>query len=143
MAGNQNVRARDLNAPTAKMVFDGHEYPLRFDMNAFRIAEDIYEEEYGKDKNFAEIALDLTKGRLGAIMAMYYAALRSAGAKITWVQFQAAFKLTDIPGVKERMTELLADALPDSSGKGNNSAPDPTKETPEGVSHGTGSGTEP
>ena len=141
MAKKQNIRARDLTAPVTKMVFDGQEYPLRFDLNTFRIAEDIYADEFGKDKNFAEIALELTKGRLGAIMAMYYAALKSAGAEIGWAHFQANFRLTDIPGVKERMTQLVADALPDVDPQDGKADPTKGDEVPEVSSPGTGSGT--
>lgn len=120
MAKNTNVpaghtvRARDISAPRATMQFDGKDYPIRFDLNAFRIAEDVFEEQYHKDANFAEIALQLTKGRLGAIMAMYYAGLISAGADISWERFAGTFRLTDIPGVQERLTELVAEALPDA-----------------------------
>ena len=41
MANQKNVRGRDLTAPKQKMEFDGREYTLRFDMNCFRIAEDV------------------------------------------------------------------------------------------------------
>ena len=138
----KNVRGRELAAPQTEMEFDGQMCPLKFDMNCFRIAEDVYEEEYGQDANFAEIAVKLTKGRLGAIMAVSYAALVSGGLNITFPNFQAVFKLTDIPGVRDRMTDLLADALPDPDPDEAN-APDPTKEAAAGSFPGAGSGTEP
>lgn len=143
---NENVRGRDLAAPESRMEFDGRMYPLRFDMNAFRIAEDVYADIYHKDKNFAEIAMELTRGRLGAIMAMYYAALASAGAEIEWPGFQARFRLTDIPGVRDRLTELLADSMPDPDpNEKGNGAPGPLTggdAAPGAASPGTGSGTE-
>lgn len=141
MANKQNVRGRDLTAPTQKMEFDGREYTLRFDMNCFRIAEDVYEEQYGKDRNFAEIAIELTKGRLGAVMAVYYAAMISGGAELAWEEFSEKFRLTDIPGVRDKLTVMLSDALPDpepgdDKGPLANGAGGPAAASP-----GTGSGT--
>lgn len=139
----KNVRGRDLTAPTQKMEFDGREYTLRFDMNCFRIAEDVYEEQYNKDRNFAEIGVELVKGRLGAVMAVYYAALVSGGAKLDWAEFAARFRLTDIPGVRDRLTEMLGDALPEPEADAK-AAPLPEGgSAPEGALTGTGSGTEP
>ena len=132
------VRGRELTAPKATMKWRGRECELRFDLNAFRIAEDVYADEYGKDKNFAEIALELTKGRLGAIMAMYYAALVSGGEEISWPSFQAEFQLTDIPGVRERLTQMVADALPEADPGGDPGPLAKGDEVPEGVSHGNG-----
>lgn len=141
MANQKNVRGRDLTAPTQKMEFNGREYALRFDMNCFRIAEDIYEEQYGQDLNFAEIAMKLVKGKLGAVMAVYYAAMISGGADLRWDDFAAQFKLTDIPGVRDRLSEMLSDALPDPE-PGDSSAPlSNGAEGPAAPSTGTGSGT--
>ena len=140
MADMNKVRARDLTAPAQTMEFDGQERTLRFDMNTFRIAEDVYADEYGKDRNFAEIALELTKGRLGAIMAVYYGALVSGGMQLSWEHFSGTFKLTDIPGVKDQLTIMLADALPDPEDSG---APlQAGAEAPGSPSHGPGSAAE-
>ena len=143
MANNRNVRGRDLAAPTQKMEFNGREYALRFDMNCFRIAEDVYEERYGQDLNFAEIAMKLVKGKLGAVMAVYYAAMISGGADLDWDDFAAQFKLTDIPGVRDRLSEMLSDALPDPEPGADGAPLSNGAEGPAAPSTGTGSGTAP
>ena len=135
-------------APITEIVMDGTVYQLRFDLNCFRIAEDIYADEYQKEKNFAEIALELTRGRLSAIMAVFYAAIRSAGNALSWQAFCGTFKLTDIPGVKDALIQAVADALPEPDAPVAPAAPekgqDPTNGKPESqpTSPGTGSGTE-
>lgn len=120
---SKNQRAKDLRAPLTHLEFDGKMYPVKIDLNAFRIAEEIYEDEYHRDKNFAEIAVELSKGRLGAIMAVCYAGLVSGGLDVTWANYASLFKLTDIPGLKDRMAELVADALPDPEGDGKGEGP--------------------
>lgn len=135
----KDPKGRNLMAPVDTLTLGGETYPLRLDLNAFRIAEDVYADEYGKDKNFAEISLELTKGRIGAIMAVFYGGIVSAGAKITWANFAEVFKLTDIPGVKEKMIEMLADALPDAEGGGQDPTSPGNGESAAG-SPGTGSG---
>lgn len=143
MANNKKQpRGRELRAPVQTMEFNGREYKVRFDMNAFRIAEDVFEIYFHQDVNFAEIALRLTKGKLGAIMAVYYAALVSGGAEVTWDEFAHNFKLTDIPGVRDKLTELLADALPDPEPQAG-SGPLAESRGTSPTSPGTGSGTEP
>ena len=143
MANNKKQpRGRELRAPTQRMEFNGRMYEVRFDMNAFRIAENVFEEYYHQDVNFAEIALRLTRGKLGAIMAVYYAALVSGGADVSWSDFAQNFKLTDIPGVRDKLTELLADALPDPEPQAG-SGPLAESRGTSPASPGTGSGTEP
>ena len=142
MSKMDNVRGRELRAPAQTMEFDGEQRKIVFSMETFRIAEDVYEEQYGKDKNFAEIAMDLTKGKIGAVMAVYYAALVVGGLDITWANFAAIFKLTDIPGVKDALIEMTADALPDPEpGEGKEDKKDPLAADAAEPSPGAGSGT--
>lgn len=136
---SKDVKGRDMAAPITQLTLDGETYPLRIDLNAFRIAEDVYADEYGKDKNFAEISMELTKGRIGAIMAVFYGGIVSAGANITWANFAATFQLTDIPGVRDKLIEMLADALPDAEGGGQDPTSPGNGESASG-SPGTGSG---
>lgn len=141
MANKKQVHGRELRAPEQRMELGGKTYTLRFDMNAFRIAEDVFEERYGQDANFAEIAMKLTRGKLGAIMAVYYAAMISGGADISWEDFSQQFKLTDIPGVRDKLTVMLADSLPDPEPGAGTGDGAPLAEN--GAGPGAGSGTEP
>lgn len=109
---NEEIRGRDISRPMDRLELDGTEYPLAFDMTAFRVAEDVYELQYKRNANFAEITQWLGQGKMGAIMAMLYGALIGAGNEITWAQFAKSFKLDSLPGVREILEKGVKDALP-------------------------------
>lgn len=108
------IKARDISRPVDSMELDGQSYALAFDLNAFRVAEDVYELQYGRNLNFGDIAQHLATGRIGAIMAVLYGALLSGGLQITWGEFCKKFKLVDIPGVKEKLVDNVRKALPEA-----------------------------
>ena len=97
------MRGKDVDAPTSEMTLGGEKMPLRFDMETMRIAEDV---------KFADILQYLAMGKIGGIMAILYGALRSAGAEIAWRDFTAAFRLTDVPGVREQLQQQMLAAMP-------------------------------
>lgn len=109
---NEEIRGRDISRPVDRLELDGQEYPLAFDMTAFRVAEDVYEYQYNRNANFAEITQWLGQGKIGAIMAVLYGALIGAGNEITWAQFAKAFRLDSLPGVREMLEKGVRDALP-------------------------------
>lgn len=106
------MRGKDVDAPTSEMTLGGEKMPLRFDMETMRIAEDVYEQYFGRNANFADILQYLAMGKIGGIMAILYGALRSAGAEIAWRDFTAAFRLTDVPGVREQLQQQMLAAMP-------------------------------
>lgn len=115
-------RARDISQPMDRLVFDDKEYILKFDNNAFRLAEDVYELHYGRDCNFAEIISQLAKGKLGAIMAVMYGGMVSGGSEMAWKEFTEKFTLTALPGVKEMLIRNVSEAMPkadEAGGEGN------------------------
>ena len=114
---SENVRGADITAPLEYIELAGKEYPLRFDLTCMRIAEDVYEIQYGRNDNFAMIAKALGAGKLGAVMAFLYGALLSGIAAekkepMPWDEFSEKFRLTSIPTVRELLMEKLTDALP-------------------------------
>ena len=119
------VRAVDISRPTDHLELDGVDYPLGFDLACMRVAEDVYELQYGRNVNFAAIVMHLAAGKLGAIMAILYGALLS-GAKahkvepLTWEEFTEKFRLTSIPAVKELLMEKVKEALPKAEGDSEN-----------------------
>ena len=122
MSEKREVRGADVSSPIAQIRLDGADMPLKFDLNAFRVAEDIYEIEYGRDLNFARIITQLSAGKLGAVMAVLYGALVSAakdrGEKpMTWAEYAGKFRLESIPGVTEMLMEKVAEAMPEAGGK--------------------------
>ena len=110
------IKARDIFKPVDSMELGGETYVLAFDLNCFRVAEDVYELQYGRNEHFGNIVRHLATGRIGAIMAVLYGALVSGGNQITWADFYAKFKLTDIPGVKDQLLSNVRKALPETDG---------------------------
>ncbi len=66
------VMGRDISRPVDAMELGGQTYPLAFDMNCFRVAEDVYELQYGRNLNFGTIVQHMAAGKIGAIMAVLY-----------------------------------------------------------------------
>ena len=125
MQNESEIRGVDISRPLDHLEMDGENYPLAFDMNSMRVAEDVYELQYNRIAGFAEIVRHLAAGRIGAIMAILYGALLS-GAKaegsepMTWGEFTEKFKLTSIPSVKDMLMRNLKNALPQvEAGEGN------------------------
>lgn len=119
------VRGTDISKPLDHLEMDGDTYPLAFDMNAMRVAEDVYEIQYGRVLGFADIIRHLVAGRIGAIMAVLYGALLSGAresgvAPMDWETFVGKFKLSSIPGVKDMLLKNVEKALPKAeTGEGN------------------------
>ena len=110
------VRGSALAAPADYMILDGTRYRLVFDLKQARIAEDIYELQYGRSVSYFVIAQHLAQGRLGAMMAVYYAALVSGGTDMPWEEYQKKFRLDALPGVKEWLLEHVLKSLPEAEG---------------------------
>ena len=66
---------------------DGKSYRMDFDMGALANAEGIYESKFGKIVRVDVIIGELVSGMARATMAFAYAALISAGEKLTWEEF--------------------------------------------------------
>ena len=131
----QSYLARDISRPIDRLELDGVTYPLAFDNGAMRVAEDVYEIQYRRSLNFAEIVKQLAAGKLGAVMAVLYGALLSGvkdttGEPMTWDEFSEKFRLTSVPGVKELLLKNLQRALPKAEGKETENPPQ-TGETTE------------
>ncbi len=54
-----------------------------------------------------------------AIMAVFYGALVAGGTDMSWEEFDEAFKLDSIPGVKEMILRGVMEALPKVESKRN------------------------
>lgn len=110
----EKIMARDMSAPRKTIVVNGQEYTLAFDCNTLRICEDVYEDHYKRQKNFAEIADELARNRLGAIMAILYASLISGGADLSWQQYTEWFRLENLSSISESLVAGITEALPEA-----------------------------
>ena len=112
MATMNNQRGRDMSAPITHITLNGTRYKLAFTNMAARVAEDVYEQQYGQDVGYADILTALTKFKYKAVMAMLYGALIAGGTSMSWDEFDAAFKLDSIDGIFDIILKGVADSLP-------------------------------
>lgn len=118
---NEDLKGRDISRPMDHIELNGVEYPIAFDMASMRVAEDVYELQYGRNLNFADIVRHLMAGKIGAIMAILYGALLSGakahgGEPMTWAAFADSFRLTSIPYIRDKLMKSVTEALPKAEG---------------------------
>lgn len=91
------------------------EYTLDFDMLTLSQAEVIYATKYGmKGANVQQIFSDLFEQSTAAVMALGYAALTSAGSKISWeVYAKELFTWESEADWNTAVCEGIADMLPE------------------------------
>lgn len=121
----QKIRGRDVSAPVKHITINGVTYPLVFNNNMARIAEDVYEEAYGKDVGYQDILKSLARGKYSATMAMYYAAMVAGGAEISWEDFDRDFRIDQIEGVREILAKGITQSLPTEDTDEDNAEKDP------------------
>lgn len=119
----QNQRGRYVAAPIKEIELNGKRYALLFSNRAARVAEDVYEQQYGQDVGYADILTDLTKFKYKAVMAVFYGALIAGGTDMSWEDFDTNFKLDSIPGIKEIITKGVLDSLPKADTQGDDETP--------------------
>ena len=108
------MRGRDMSAPVEYITLNDTRYQTVYDNQTARLAEDVYEQQYGKDVGYGEILQGIARGKYSAIMALFYAAIVSGGAQLTWEDFDAQFKLDSIEGVREVIARAIQKSLPDA-----------------------------
>lgn len=109
-------RARDISAPIQFITLDGQRYKLAFTNRAARLAEDVYEQVYGRDVGYTEILKALSNFKYKAVMAVFYGALIAGGVEMDWETFDNLFKLDSIEGIREIIVQGVVDALPRDNG---------------------------
>lgn len=88
---------------------DGKSYRMDFDMGALANAEGIYESKFGKIVGVDVIIGELVSGMARATMAFAYAALISAGEKLTWEEFgKNIYTFENYNVIMDAVTEGLA-----------------------------------
>lgn len=112
MENNAADRARHVAAPIQYITLKGVKYPAIYNNKTARICEDIYADVYCKDIGYANILVELSRGRYSAIMAMLYAAIVSGGSDMTFQEFDEIFSLDAIDGLKEKVLAGVTASLP-------------------------------
>lgn len=108
----KQVKGRDIAAPLEEIVIDGYHYELVFNNRAARYAEDVYENQYGKDVGYADILRGIAKGKYSAIMAIFYGAMKAGGCPLSWDEFDEKFKLDEITGLDTIIMRGVEKSLP-------------------------------
>lgn len=107
------MMAKDVSAPIRRMKIDGVQYELVFNNRFIREVETIYDAEYHCPKPAPMIFAEGQAGMMRALYALFYAAARSGGLKMTYQEFENQFSLLDVEGVQEMLNQGISDALPD------------------------------
>lgn len=107
------IKGRDIASPVKTITIEDVPHPLVFNNQSARLAEDVYEDQYKRDQNYAEILQDLSRGKYRAVMAVFYGAMVAGGADISWAEFDEKFKLDSIPGIKETIMAGVVQSLPE------------------------------
>ena len=115
------TRAKDVVAPVEFITIDGVRHRMVFNNRMARIAEDVYERQYGRDIGYVEILQQVAKRKYAAIMALMYAGMAAGGAKMEWDEFDTKFKLDAVDGIYDAIMRGVQGALPkageDDSGR--------------------------
>lgn len=117
------VKAKDLRAATKYITVDGTRVKMLFNNYCYYLAEDIYDREFGRDVGFEKILAEASDGKLRALMALTYAAIKAAGneEKIgSFKYFMDNFNLVDMQSMSADVIEGIAETLPDQEDDGKN-----------------------
>ena len=111
------MRGQDIAAPVKTVTLEGKTYELVFSNKAARIAEDVYNDQYGRDANYLEILKDMAAMKHRALLAVVYGALIAGGGDMTYDAFEEAFTYDCIDALREIIRKGVFEALPEADGK--------------------------
>ena len=138
MTQQKILKGRDVSAPVRHVTHNGRTYPMVYNNTTARLVEDVYADIYGHpEKGYYDVLDELAVPKHRAVMAMAYAAIHAADPSVTWEEFDASFRITDIEGMREAMQSAVLESLPDPEDDGEaknaDAAPEdrsPTPDTP-------------
>ena len=107
------ARGQDIASPVQTVTLDGTTYQLKFSNKSARIAEDIYNEQYGRDVNYLDILKEMAAFKHRALLAVVYGALIAGGAQMTYDEFEDAFTYDSIDALRDAIKKGVFDALPE------------------------------
>lgn len=121
-ANSPLVRGRDLAQPAQTITLNGVQYPLKWGNMQARVAETVYEEQYGRDVDYMVILSELQLQKHRAIQACIYGALIAGGASMSWEDFDETFSYAAIDQLREAALKAILDTLPAPGTLGNGPA---------------------
>ena len=108
------IKGQDMAAPVKTVTLEGKTYQLAFNNKSARLAEDVYNEQYGRDVNYLEILKDMAAFKHRALLAVIYGALIAGGAEMDYETFESAFTYDAIDGLRDIIKKGVFDALPEA-----------------------------
>lgn len=108
------VKGRDLRANVKYITINGERLKMVFSNWAYMMVEDLYEEEFGKDIGFEAVLKEATKGKLKAVTALTYCALKAGGNVLPeFTEFAQGFDLEAMATITGEVMEGVKDSLPE------------------------------
>jgi len=113
MSEQKTTTVKDVTAPIRRLTIGGQSYELVFNNRFIREVETVYDVDYGCPKPAPMVFAEANAGMMRALYALFYAAARAGGLKITFAEFEETFSLMDVEGVQELLQQAVDEALPE------------------------------
>ena len=113
MSEPKPTTVKDVTAPIRRLTIGGETYELVFSNRFIREVETVYDVDYGCPKPAPMVFAEANAGMMRALYALFFAAARAGGMKMTFAEFEESFSLWDVEGVKEMLEEAISEALPE------------------------------
>ena len=107
MASSKKVTGKDLQVKPTKIVLQGREFELNFDLNAMSELEDKYD-------TIQNAIVELKKKKLSAVRTFVYACLKSSDESLTEHEVGKLIDINSFPIVEKAITNLMNDAMEES-----------------------------
>lgn len=104
MATTKKTKGKDLQINPTKIILQGKEYELTFDLNAMAELEDKYD-------TIQNAILELKKKKLSAVRTFVYACLKSNEETLTEHEVGKLVDINSFADVEKAITNLMSDAI--------------------------------
>lgn len=108
------MKGQDIAAPVKTVTLEGTRYELKFSNRAARIAEDVYNDQFGRDVNYLDILREMAEMKHRALLAIVYGALIAGGGSMPYDEFEDKFTYDCIDGLRDVIRKGVFDALPEA-----------------------------
>lgn len=111
MATQKKLKGKDLQIKPTKIMLQGKEYELTFDLNAMAVLEDKYD-------TIQSAIIELKKKKLSAVRTFVYACLKSNEEALTEHEVGRLVDINSFADVEKAITNLMSDAIEENDSEG-------------------------
>ena len=117
MAKKKVITGRDLMATEKYITVNGERMKLVYSNRTYMMMERVWREVYDEKKNFQQILQDVGESMLGAVMIMFYCALRVGGhyTEMEFDDFCDAFDLSALATISDAAFDAALESLPENA----------------------------